>query len=222
MRYPAASTLSPGLTETALVSEFFHAISQPLTALECGLEMSLQQDKTVAQLRARVEAALDAAQLLHQRLLEARALGDATDPGDTSRPVAVESLLSLLKEDFLPVASSADVTLEVSCEPAMVRGNEPRLRNGFFHLFAFLLRTSSAHHTVRILARRSSSNALEVAFGDDGLTSYGTIEPPHALNATDIDLRVAQRSFQAAGGNLAVTQNRSGQVSGHVHLLLAN
>jgi hypothetical protein len=219
---PAASTLSSPHTESALVSEFFHAISQPLTTLECGLEMSLRQDKTVEQLRARVEAALASAQFLHHRLLEARVLQDAADPGDTSHPVPLEKLLSQLYEDFLPVADTANVCLELHCEPALVCGNEARLRNGFFHLFEFLLRTSSAHHTVRILARRSNSTTFEVAFGDDSLTSYGTFGLPLALNSTDIDLRVAQRSFQAAGGNLAVTQSRSGQVSGHVHLLPAN
>ena len=63
-------------------------MSQPLTALECGLEVSLRRDKTAAQLRARVESALVAAKLLHQRLLEARVLQDAGEPGDTSVPVA--------------------------------------------------------------------------------------------------------------------------------------
>jgi hypothetical protein len=33
--------------ECELVAEIFHAISQPLTALEVGLEISLQQDSDV-------------------------------------------------------------------------------------------------------------------------------------------------------------------------------
>ena len=38
-----------------LVAEIFHAISQPLTALEVGLEISLQQDSDVSQLRSRAD-----------------------------------------------------------------------------------------------------------------------------------------------------------------------
>jgi hypothetical protein len=218
----AADTSYSRQPDNTAVSEIFHAISQPLTALECGLEMSLRQDETVAQLRTRIESALGSAQLLHQRLIEIRALQDAADPGDTSEPVPLEQVLSQLQEDFLPVAETAEVRLEVDCEGALVWGNQARLKNGFFHLIEFLLHTSLAHQTIRILAQRSNPITLELAFGDDGLTSHGTIEPPPALNASDIGLRIAQRSFQAAGGNLSITQNRSGQVSGHAHLLLAN
>ena len=69
-----------------LISEVFHGISQPLTALECGLELSLRYDKSSAQLRARVRAALESAQLLHQRVVELRRLLDAGNPDDTSAP----------------------------------------------------------------------------------------------------------------------------------------
>jgi hypothetical protein len=139
----SSSTSDPAAqrTERDMVSDLFHAISQPLTALECGLEVSLRSDKTATQLRARVKTALVAANLLHQRLLEARALQDAGDLGDTSQAAAVETLLLQLREDFLPVAESANVNLCLECEAAMVRGNEPRFRNGFFYLFEFLLRT---------------------------------------------------------------------------------
>ena len=41
--------------ECELVAEIFHAISQPLTALEVGLEISLQQDSDVSQLRSRAD-----------------------------------------------------------------------------------------------------------------------------------------------------------------------
>jgi hypothetical protein len=51
-----------------LVADIFHAMSQPRTALEVGLEISLWQDQDVAQLRARVGSALEIAQGLHQRL----------------------------------------------------------------------------------------------------------------------------------------------------------
>jgi small-conductance mechanosensitive channel len=59
-----------------MLSEIFHTLSQPLTALECGMELSLRQDKTVKQLRTRMQTLLEITQLLHQRLLELRALRD--------------------------------------------------------------------------------------------------------------------------------------------------
>ena len=54
------------------IADIVHALSQPLTALEIGLEVSLQHDQDVAQLRSRVGSALAIAQTLHERLLELR------------------------------------------------------------------------------------------------------------------------------------------------------
>ena len=56
-----------------VLSDIFHELSQPLTTLECGLELALRNDTTVAQLRKRLRVLLEAAQELHQKLLELRA-----------------------------------------------------------------------------------------------------------------------------------------------------
>lgn len=201
------------------VANILHALSQPITALECGLELSLRKDKTPAELRARLRASLVTARLLHQRLVEFQVLQDAEDPGDTSRPAAIQTVLQQLREDYLPVAQSAGVELTVKCEPAMVRGDEARLRNGFFHLLEFLMRTCPPFGDVRICADVLSSPVLEVNFGSDGSTS------PQAQDlslAGDLDLRVARCTFRAAGGTLALTRTPGARVTGYVHLLLKN
>src|SRR5450755_1455042 len=220
----SSSTSDPAAqrTEREMVSELFHPISQPLTALECGLEVSLRRDKTAAQLRARVKTALVAAKLLHQRLLEARTLQDAGEPGDTSQSVSVETLLLELQEDFLPVAESAKISLCLKCEPAMVRGNEARFRNGFFYLFEFLLRTCPSHRTVSIRGRRVSLTSFEISFSNCDSASFESPESMPSAAPPDLGWRLAQRTFQAAGGDLVLTQNHSGQFAGYVRLLLAN
>ena len=216
-----AGTSAEQPKELAFVSEIFHALSQPLTALECGLELSLREDGSVAQFRARVESALASAELLHQRLLEARALQDAGDAGDTSLPVAMDTLLSQLREDLLPAADSAEVTLDVTCEPAMVRGNVTRIRNGFFRLFEFLLRTCPCHHMVRIVGRCEVPILLDLRFSIEGLITSESGALAQTMSQNDLGLRIAQRTIEAAGGELKLTQDASGQVSGYVRLLLA-
>jgi len=62
--------------ETAAVSEALHGLSQPLTALEVGLEIGLRNDRTVEQFRERMETLLGIAQTLHERLLELGAMRD--------------------------------------------------------------------------------------------------------------------------------------------------
>jgi signal transduction histidine kinase len=210
------------LPDNELASKIFHSLSQPLTVMECGLEMSLRQDKTVAQLRKRMESLLAAAQLLHQRLLELRVLRDASDAGDTAAPVALEGLISQLREDFAPASNSANVKLSVTCKPAFVRGNAARLHNGFFHLFEFLLRNCPSGGSVRVIARRKSPTVLEVKFDSCGPPDAGRSGPVHALDSRDLGLRIAQRTFQAVGGALHFLQKQPSQIAAVVKLPLAN
>ena len=159
------------------VADLLHAMSQPITALECGLELSLRKDKTLVELRARLRASLFTARLLHQRLVEFRVLQDAGDPGETSRPVAMQAILRQLREDFLPVSQSAHVKLAVKCELAIVQGDEARLRNGFFHLLEFLMRICPPHGHLRIFAGALTSAFFKVNFSSDSSISTKAKEP---------------------------------------------
>jgi hypothetical protein len=66
----SASTATPGQSE--FVSRVLHDFAQPVTALECGLELALLQDKTVDEFHARLRKLLGITQALHVRLLELR------------------------------------------------------------------------------------------------------------------------------------------------------
>ena len=52
--------------------EVLHALSQPLTTLECGLELALRQDRTAADFRRRIATLQEIASTLHRRLVEIR------------------------------------------------------------------------------------------------------------------------------------------------------
>jgi len=59
-------------------AEALHGLSQPLTTLECGLELAIRHDTTLAKVRHRLQTLLEAAQVLHQRFLELRTLAGST------------------------------------------------------------------------------------------------------------------------------------------------
>ncbi len=202
--------------EGAFVAEALHALSQPLTALECGLELSLRQDKTVAEMRNRMEALRETAQTLHQRLLELRALQDAAAAGDTTAPVALGGLLEQLQADFSPVAELAQVELAIKCRPAQVFGNRSRLRNGFFHLVEFLMRQCPGGGSVSLTGRRGGAASVELTFRACG-SPHGARGAP-AASGRDLDWRIAQRTFAAAGGWMEMLPTESGIVAGVVTL----
>ena len=62
------------------LSEIFHELSQPLTTLECGLELALRHDTTVAQLRKRLNVLLETAFAMHQKLAGLRGLRQEREP----------------------------------------------------------------------------------------------------------------------------------------------
>src|SRR5208283_6189211 len=86
------------LRQRRFVSEVFHNLSQPLTALHCSLEVSMADDRTAEEFRASVAAALQNAERLRQRLLLCRELSEADDPGDVSLPVPLHRVLEQVRE----------------------------------------------------------------------------------------------------------------------------
>ncbi len=54
------------------LAEFLHAISQPLTVLECGLELSLHHEKHPNASRVRLQGALASVRILHRQVDEFR------------------------------------------------------------------------------------------------------------------------------------------------------
>lgn len=209
------ANLSPApasLGENELLSEILHELSQPLTALECGVEMSLRQDKTVAKLRSRMQALLATAQCLHQRLLELRALQDAGYAGDTIAPVALENLLAQLQEDLAPIAKQGNASLSVKCVPVLVSGNATRLRNGFFQILEFLVRNCPRGGKVDVMAENHGSRETEVRF------RVCAAAPAQGVNLRELNLRIARRTFQAAGGAMEIWQEPTGQIVGEVRV----
>ena len=73
------------LSQSEFVSKVLHDFAQPVTALECGLELALLQDKTVDEFHARLRKLLGITQALHVRLLELREAQSTVAPFDGKR-----------------------------------------------------------------------------------------------------------------------------------------
>ena len=183
------------------VSEVFHSLSQPLTALHCSLELSLAGDQTVEEFRASVGAAMQNAERLRHRLLLCRELSEADDPGDILLPVPLHRVLQQLREELLPLAESAGCELELTCAPMQVRGSETRLTRGLFYLLEFLLRIVQENTSLRVRAQQVNDEEVEITIAVGGLQ-------PEALAGEELhshcEIEIAQRTFRAVGGDLAV------------------
>ena len=79
--------------DPAFLSEVFHELSQPLTSLHCGLELSLRRDQSVEELRASIQSALENTARLRQRLVFMRGLNDTFDPGDITQTTDLSGIV---------------------------------------------------------------------------------------------------------------------------------
>jgi signal transduction histidine kinase len=192
------------------VSEVFHTLSQPLSALHCSLDLSLRRDQTAADLRNSLEAGLRSAERLRERLLLLRALDDALDPGDVSRSIDLGDLLRDLHEDLLPLFESTGRTfhLDLSAGSLQVRADKIKLRASLFCFLEYLFRHCSEGEALRIevnseaktaSVRISAATCLPVGPDGNGVTL------PHAC-----EVELASRTLRAAGGTFRLVSSVPG------------
>jgi hypothetical protein len=200
------------------VSDVLHHLSQPLTALHCSLELSLARDQTAADFRGSLQAALQNADCLRQRLLFIRELNDAGEPGDTSVPVALALLLQELRQELFPLFESGGKTFDVDLRPIEVRGNRTKLARGFFYLLLFLLRTTARRV---LLAEYASADCVELVIT---ATGFGSSDRPMA-DVPEADslseMEIGRRSFEAVGGSLTLVTSSSAEMAWRIQLPLA-
>ena len=207
--------------QRAFVSEVFHNLSQPLTALHCSLDLALDRDRTVPDLRASIQNALEDAERLRQRLLLVRALSDAADPGDLSQPTDLAELLRELQQDMLPLFESGGIKLvmKISRDRIMVRGNKRRLMQALFCFLEYLLRYAKTGAALTVQLRPAAKQATITITA----SAYLPIAP--ATNETvavpySCEIEMANRSFRAAAGEFTLVSVVSDQTVWRGTLLL--
>jgi len=198
--------------EAAFISEVFHSLSQPLTALHCSLDLALRRDRTLKQLRASVQTALDNAERLRQRLLLVRALNDAADPGDLSQAIDLSALLRELAEDMLPLFQSAGQKLElhVCCEPRLVRGDSTRLTRALFCFLEYLFRYSPQGALLAIHLNHNERQQAEIRIETAACLPVAPADEASA-SPYSCEIEFARRSFRAAGGEFELLSCDAGQ-----------
>ena len=190
----------------SFVSDVLHKLSQPLTALQCSLELSLARGQASEDFRASVEAALENAERLRQSVLLLRELSDADDPGDISAPVPLQELLQELQQDFLPVCESAGGCLTVSCDPMQVRGNGAKLRRAFFYLLEYLLR-SSRQRSLSVTVEQTKERRAEIRMTFSGVKLAVAPANDGSDSTSTGELEIARRTLRAVGGDLELVES---------------
>jgi signal transduction histidine kinase len=194
----ANSPTLPDCEPRQLVSDLFHALSQPLTTLCCSLELTLQQTPTAEQYRESTTRALAQAERVSWLVTGIRELFDASE-ASSGEVLELQAAVQGVVSDLLPVAESAGVRICYLPRSACpVRFDAQRLRQGLFHLLEFAVGSCERGAVVKIeLAEAGEEVVLGIVVCGDRVSCD---QEPGEL-ARRLGLGIARAIFEAAGGS---------------------
>ena len=191
-----------------LGTDLFHALSQPLTALCCSLELSLQQTLTADEYRESASRALQQAERVSWLTTAIRELFDAGQAGEEPEILQLREAVASAISDLSLVAESEGVEIRYLPEtPCPVWFEAERLRRGLFHWLGFGISACTRGETVELELKDSG---IEVVMRMTISGASPTFSRKLALTPSDggqvealsrrLGLGIALAIFQAAGG----------------------
>jgi C4-dicarboxylate-specific signal transduction histidine kinase len=200
----SAVALSPAETKVQqqFISDVFHALSQPLTALRCSLELALmQQPGTLPGYRAALQDALHSAERLSNCAEFLRGMAEAEDPG-TPQDIDLNGCLNEAVEEFAPVFEYAGRRVSVDARKTMrVVADPAKLQRALFLLLDFC---AAADRDVLLDVK--SPGRLEIRLSDP----HGGPAAPGGERAKQ-SLALAERMFTAMGASMETIHAASGE-----------
>jgi signal transduction histidine kinase len=182
-------------TRQQFVSEVFHAISQPLTALRCSLELALLQQLDVRQCRAALAEALAHAE---QVTACAQFLRELADGDDTGHPchTKLSTAVAAAMEEFRPAFESSGQVVRARCDgDVQVIADPDKLQRAFFLLMDY---ASAEQRDVEVYVQ--SPRDLRVEFG----IPHGRAVGDRNMRARQ-SLQIAERVLKTTGGEVTIT-----------------
>ncbi len=172
------------------ISDTFHTLAQPLTALHLSLELALMKDDPAC--RTTVAEALAATRRLISTTTFLRESAYAEDPGEPIK-MEVGSLLQKVVDELAPVAEAGGIRLETCIDSRMeVFADAAKLEQALFLLM------NESFSGVR------EQGTLKVSASPAGACATVSIRGMQAdgFGAASQALQIASKMFRAASGEL--------------------
>lgn len=198
-----------------VLGELLHSLSQPLTTLQCSLELSVdqvaeQQQNSVASALQQTEKVIGMIQLMREYL-------DAEQPGRGTESAALDPALRGTVEELASVAAVRDVQLRLAgkCAATLLLP-EARLRLALQYLIAGMIDAQPGGGKVTLLLADEPAGTVLRAEGSCRPRSSGGRATNTAQDANISTLRrvrrqIAVRVLEGAGASLVVANNHRGE-----------
>lgn len=182
------------------LAHLLHALNQPLTGLQCSLELAMIGPRSVEQ---HVHSLRDGLELTGRMRVLVEAIRELVDlqeaEAEEKEVIGLESLLRGTVEELLPVAEakSVRIVLEVgTCPPSIQAGRKGLSAAGFRFLESAVSR-SAGGSIVQICAKSEGKEAYVSVRWEAGKS---LIQTQAAFSPSELGLLIAQAGWERAGG----------------------
>jgi len=192
-----------------LIADLFHALNQPLTALQCSLELSLRRPRSEDHDRETLQSALRQAEQIARQISGIRELLQAEDPGQNPQVLSLEAFLRALVGDLEPVAEALATRMLLEGDsPCHVLFEPHRLQQALFHFLDVALCSGAPGGVLRLSLTEYDNEAMislekiHIQLEACALTEEETEKAP-ALSRR-LALAIVRQIVEAAGGTLQI------------------
>lgn len=192
------------------LAHLLHALNQPLTGLQCSLELAAVGPRSTEQYIRTMHEALELTsrmRILVEAIRELADLQPSEPHAEEMEPLRFDNLVRATAADLQPVAASKSVqVLLVSALPLLVRGNRRSLTTLMFRFLESALSLAQEGGELEIAV----SPALEHA---SLVVSWNLGSPPEhsPFSRPELGLLIAQAGWERAGAQWTRSPTQTGE-----------
>jgi signal transduction histidine kinase len=183
--------------------QLLHALNQPLTGLQCALELAVTRPRKQEEILRTLREGLE---LTARMRLLAEALRELSDvswfgANEGARPVDLDNLLRSTISELAPVAEVKQLQFEFECETALtIVANPDQLSRVLFRLLDSVVALAKEGTTIRVSAPADRHDSVAICWKRAD-ASYNA-----PLPRAEVGVLIAQAGWQQAGGQWTDSQ----------------
>jgi signal transduction histidine kinase len=179
------------------LAHLLHALNQPLTGLQCSLELALSSQKRADQYMQTLRDGLDLTARMRDLVAAIRELVDMQQSErEEAETLLLDELLKETVAELLPIAESRQVNLQLEANTNLpMREERHRLKVLAFHLLESVLSLTRKGGDLRVSVRNDGPDVLLMLSWSPGAS------PEHSpFSRPELGLLIAQAGWEQFGG----------------------
>ena len=205
------------IEERSVLEQLLHALNQPLTGLQCSMEVALATPRTAEQyvrtlqdgveLSGRLRALVGAIRevVTGRELVVAKGSGKQ-NAADSKETFLLQPLVQEIVEDLAPVAQATNVRLvaDLPLVPSRVGAKRAGVSSAIFRILESVLSLAEPGSAVGVeIGAESAEICIRI--------HWTTAEPSGSLSLPEVGLLVAQAALEQAGARWELRRREKSQ-----------